>query len=238
MPVFTGTTPAASPGASLYDIFPLIEPELLLAIAQHTLKPTDLHKLDSRYRDKVDQGSSESAASNRGPPVKDYPSLNSLVIPLHVYFQVLGAFGATGGGSATDVFNIMQGGFQYLQHLTQLHQHYEWAGVLEYHMAFHLKRRRDMGNGDYSGWLQPDAALMSTILLHRTKQYGRDSRSGAGSSGSSKVKAGSSPSGRIPKGEQTCFLYNTGTCTTPCPDGRKHVCKRCSSPSHVERDCK
>ncbi|KAJ6610431.1 hypothetical protein B0H10DRAFT_1643772, partial [Mycena sp. CBHHK59/15] len=150
---------------SLYALFPTIEAGMLLDIARHELKPVDLFKLDSRFRDKFDVERTEDSKARTGT-AKDYPSLHSLLIPLTTYFRVLQAFAASAGDTASTRL-IGDGAGWYTAHLLELHQRYEWSAVVQYHMQFHLIRRREMADGDYSGWGHTDADLMNQYLYDR-----------------------------------------------------------------------
>lgn len=57
----------------------------------------------------------------------------------------------------------------------KLHDDYEWGAVVEYHMAFHTKRLREMIGGDFSQWGRVDAELREKLL--RDKVQFRSSRS-------------------------------------------------------------
>ncbi|KAF9459368.1 hypothetical protein BDZ94DRAFT_1146997, partial [Collybia nuda] len=128
---------------SLPNLFPSVEPSLLLDIACHEFCPIDLCKLDLHFWSKADVECLESTAPHVGG-LKEYPSFHSLLIPLHSYFAILQAFAA----SASD-----------------LHQLYNWSAVVQYHMEFHLHCHQEMSNGVYSGWAQPDNMLMTCYLF-------------------------------------------------------------------------
>ncbi|KAJ7511478.1 hypothetical protein B0H11DRAFT_1641093, partial [Mycena galericulata] len=152
---------------SLYALFPTIEAGMLLEIARHELKPVDLFKLDSRFRDKFDVERTEDSKTRTGT-ARDYPSLHSLLIPLTTYFRVLQAFAAL-AGDTTSTRVIGDGAGWYTAHLLELHQRYEWSAIVQYHMQFHLIRRREMADGDYSGWGHTDADLMNQYLYDRRR---------------------------------------------------------------------
>ncbi|TRM64923.1 hypothetical protein BD626DRAFT_536131 [Schizophyllum amplum] len=118
----------------------LSSPPSSAPIHPHSL-PGDLFKLDSRFRDKVNQPGPDSSIAPRTGSSKDYPILHFLLTPLSIYFEILTAFAATGGGSAADVFVISRGGFHYIQHIMQLHQQYEWTAVME-PMSFRLAYKK------------------------------------------------------------------------------------------------
>lgn len=52
--------------------------------------------------------------------------------------------------------------------------------------------------------------------------------------------AGGRPAGSsaaVDVSRQACDRHNAGTCTNPCPSGRRHVCGRCYKPDHVRSAC-
>ncbi|KAJ6583346.1 hypothetical protein DFH09DRAFT_1435721 [Mycena vulgaris] len=182
LPPFTAVTPPQSK-SSLYALFPTIEAGMLLEIARHELKPVDLFKLDSRFRDKFDVERTEDSKTRTGT-ARDYPSLHSLLIPLMTYFRVLQAFAALAGDTASTRI-IGDGAGWYTAHLLKLHQRYEW---------------REMADGDYSGWGHTDADLMNQYLYDRRRPPPRDNSQ----------RLSSSPKSKSTKsvGEQVCFAYN------------------------------
>ncbi|KAJ7661733.1 hypothetical protein B0H17DRAFT_888526, partial [Mycena rosella] len=143
-------------------LFPSLEAGQLLEITRHEFRPTDLYKLDSRFRDRTDIDRLEDS-KGKSPSAKDYPSLHSLITPLYMYFRVLVAFAASSGDAeATRV--IFDGSNRYYEHLHDLHQRYEWSAIVEYHLQYHLIRRHEIASGNYSGWGRTDADLMNRYL--------------------------------------------------------------------------
>ena len=51
---------------------------------------------------------------------------------------------------------------------------------------------------------------------------------------SKKAKAKMAPAGRS---QEVCYPWNDGGCTSPCPNGRQHRCRHCSSTCHRGFDC-
>ncbi|KAF8224100.1 hypothetical protein L208DRAFT_1313360 [Tricholoma matsutake] len=213
-------------GKSLSSLFPAIETSMLLEIAWHEFHMINLCKLDSHFRNKVDVEHLESTTSHVGA-LKEYPSLHSLLVPLSTYFAVLQAFSASAVNAHT-TFLIGHSVARYMAHLLDLHQNYEWMAVVQYHMQFHLHHRKEMLNGSYSGWAQPDQLLMPQYLfgcMHATTS----TSSSCSGSGKSKCDVSS----------ETCFAFNKGSClTSPCPDGSIHKCCKCSATDHGEKTCK
>jgi len=67
--------------------------------------------------------------------LKEYKSLNSILIPLSTYFSILIMYTQASGNSATISFNILR----YNGHLVKIASEYEWTAVVAYHMAFFTK---------------------------------------------------------------------------------------------------
>ncbi|KAF9258555.1 hypothetical protein L218DRAFT_799353, partial [Marasmius fiardii PR-910] len=148
---------------SLFDAFPFTEASTLLEVTRHELRPMDLRKLDSKLCNKADDKGTLSTFSSQSSTTKDYPSLSSLIHPLNLYFRILIYF-AFSGGQVDLVAVLSMGLMEYIGHLHALNQRYEWSAVLRYHMDYHALRRREMMNGDYSGWGRPDSLLMTDHL--------------------------------------------------------------------------
>lgn len=85
-PAFVAPAPVAHTGKSLLDWFPTTEGSMLLNIAKHDFKPSDLYKLDSKFRDKAERSILTIDGDNvrlcGDPTAKDYPSLNAILPPL------------------------------------------------------------------------------------------------------------------------------------------------------------
>ncbi|KAJ3779732.1 hypothetical protein GGU10DRAFT_337764 [Lentinula aff. detonsa] len=136
---------AAGASSSLLSLFPEVEAASITAIITHNFRASDLYKLDSRYRDKTERqilslkGETLELTTNDSA-YRDYKSLNAIAIPLSTYFSILVSHAETSGKIASE---------------------YEWSAVIAYHMAFFNKRRREMQEGDYSGWGKVDMELRS-----------------------------------------------------------------------------
>ncbi|KAF9442006.1 hypothetical protein P691DRAFT_765667 [Macrolepiota fuliginosa MF-IS2] len=110
---------STQPGSkSLYDLFPYLEAATLIEIAHHEFKPTDLYKLDARYCDKTELECSQGSASCTGS-WKNYPTLNSLIVPLQMYFHILTWFAANEGDVELTA-TIATGGLKYIGHILLL----------------------------------------------------------------------------------------------------------------------
>ncbi|KAH9846469.1 hypothetical protein C2E23DRAFT_949406 [Lenzites betulinus] len=233
----TGRIGTPATGASLLDLFPSIKASVLLDISRHDFEPSDLYKLDSKYRDKASRSVLDfngRTFSLRDPTTKEYPSFHALFAPLMTYFNILAAFAATSGNSAA-VYQVSSGGSLYMTQLEQFTEDYQWSAVLAYHMEFHHKRRRDMIRGDYSAWGLIDSALQAKHLNGRDRA--RFTASNA--RGPSKAHSGSSPSGspRTDMSSEVCNLFNRGVCTSPCRYKRQHKCNDCNASDHGQHNC-
>ncbi|KAI0712211.1 hypothetical protein C8Q76DRAFT_733807 [Earliella scabrosa] len=160
-PQFAPAANLPTPGTSLLDLFPSVKASILLDIARHDFEPSDLYKLDPKYRDKATRSVLDFDGTTftlRDPTTKDYPSFRSIFAPLMTYFNILTAFAASSGNTAYQ-YQVSSGAFFYVSQLEQFNDEYQWSAVLQYHFQFHHKRRREMARGDYSGWAQVDSAL-------------------------------------------------------------------------------
>ncbi|RDX46952.1 hypothetical protein OH76DRAFT_1301343, partial [Lentinus brumalis] len=156
---------------SLLDLFPSIKAPVLLEIARHEFEPSDLYKLDSKYRDKAGRSVLDfngKTLTLRDPTTKDYPTFHSLFSPLVSYFDVLVAFAATSGNAAAS-YHVARGSYRYLAQLESFNDEFQWPAVLRYHMEFHHERLREMSRGDYSGWSLIDMNLQARYLVGREK---------------------------------------------------------------------
>ncbi|KAI0794450.1 hypothetical protein C8Q74DRAFT_1159014, partial [Fomes fomentarius] len=152
---------------SLLDLFPMIEGSVLLEIVRHEFKPGDLYKLDTRHKERTSRQVlelSSGVVSVREQAPRDYPSFNSLYIPLSTYFNMLAGFAST-SGDANTLYHLSSSTTTYLARLAQFSQEYQWAAVVAYHFDFHYKRHRDMLRGDYSGWATIDTGLQAEHLI-------------------------------------------------------------------------
>ncbi|KAI0749106.1 hypothetical protein C8Q74DRAFT_1222744 [Fomes fomentarius] len=146
-PAFTFMPLSVPPaGASLLDLFPTIDSSVLLEITRHEFKPGDLYKLDTRHnehtsRQVLELSSRVVLVRNKAP--RDYPSFNSLYIPLSTYFNVLAGFAST-GGDANALYHLSSSTAVYLARLAQFSQDYQWSATVAYHFGFHYTRRRNM----------------------------------------------------------------------------------------------
>ncbi|KAJ3992233.1 hypothetical protein F5050DRAFT_1544643, partial [Lentinula boryana] len=79
-------------------LFPNVEERHILDITRHEFRPFSLHKLDRRIRTKADavKGGLDALALGEGS-IRDYPSLDSVVVPLLTYFNILIAYARSSG---------------------------------------------------------------------------------------------------------------------------------------------
>ncbi|TFK85468.1 hypothetical protein K466DRAFT_447233, partial [Polyporus arcularius HHB13444] len=171
----------------LLDLFPSVKAKVLLEIARHEFEPSNLYKLDLKYRDKAGHLGLDfngKTLTLQDPTTKDYPSFHSLFTPLttyiretsimcrkHVclmYFDILVAFAAT-SGIATAAYHVARGSYRYLAQLETFHDKFQWSAVLHYHMEFHHERLCEMSCGDYSQWEQIDMKLQARYLVGRER---------------------------------------------------------------------
>ena len=87
---------AAGALSSLLSCFPMVEAAIIMAIITHEFCAIDLYKLDPQYRNKSEQRilalNSDTLELHSGDTtVKEYCSLTSIIVPLTVYFSILGA---------------------------------------------------------------------------------------------------------------------------------------------------
>ncbi|KAJ3765309.1 hypothetical protein FB446DRAFT_607197, partial [Lentinula raphanica] len=75
---------------SLYALFSNIKERHILDITHHDFQPYSLHKLDTS------KGGLDALVLSKGS-VRDYPSLDLVVVPLLTYFNILIAYARMGG---------------------------------------------------------------------------------------------------------------------------------------------
>jgi len=97
--------------------------------------------------------------------LKEYKSLNSILVPLSMYFSILIMHAQASGNSATISFNILR----YNGHLVKIVSEYEWTAIVAYHMAFFTKQKYEMSEGNYEGWGRIDLELQGKHLYPNRK---------------------------------------------------------------------
>ncbi|KAJ3822374.1 hypothetical protein F5880DRAFT_1484254 [Lentinula raphanica] len=223
-PPFTSTAEPAASSKSLYALFPNIEERHILDITRHDFRPYSLHKLDRRVRSKVDtsKGGLDALALSEGS-VRDYPSLDSVVVPLLTYFNILIAYARMGGNPDAGCV-LSMGANTYVASLTEMAKKFQWAAVFDYHVEYMNLRRYEMKDSNYLGWGPIDGPLYALVAAH-PKPVSPPSQFGF------KSKPSKEP------GQQPCFAWNRGECSSlPCPDNRQHVCRSCGSKDHKRGD--
>lgn len=223
--------PAAGASPSLLAQFPEVEEAVIISVVTHTLKPSDLYKLDIKYRDKADRGTLEfdngSVRVRTDTSTRDYPTPQSIEAPLTVYIRILIAHAVPTGQVAEVALATMS----YMESFLKLRTDYEWSAVLQYHMAFFARRRREMVQGNYSGWRQMDQQLQGDHLVGFRKP--RPAATAAQASSSSRRLD-------VARTTEVCRMFNTGMCTTgaiPCRNGRIHKCLQCGNQQHAANNC-
>ena len=198
-PAPTRAPPAhiSSQARSLMEQFPHVEPELLYAIARHTLDPLELYKLDEHYRpagstpplvELTDPLCASTKGATREFITRYYPSFSALVGPLSTYFRILLALASSAPSAPssptsahppsssastsgrTDVLAIASASTQYLARLVSLSEEHHWSIILPYHMTFHRARMEEMQRGDYSGWEKVDIELLVQLIEERERE--------------------------------------------------------------------
>ncbi|TCD66977.1 hypothetical protein EIP91_000657 [Steccherinum ochraceum] len=147
-----------------------VDPETVEAILHHDLPAAELYKLDTRrilesqwhIIDLQDNTVSFRSIPSAG---EIYQTLDSLLIPLNVYFSILSVHALRAGQS---VF-LPSYFFQYISHLVKISSQYQWDAVLLYHFAFFARRCCEMLSGDYRGWAKIDVDLMEELLVQHRK---------------------------------------------------------------------
>ncbi|KAI0938101.1 hypothetical protein AcW1_004815 [Taiwanofungus camphoratus] len=158
------------PGQNLRNLlylFPHVQDDTMASIINHNLPGAELYKLDSRrilesQWDLVEATLDDSDASLRvSPALEIYRTLDSLLVPLNAYFSILCLHGL-GGGQPTMLPCFF---FRYSSHLVKIASQYEWSAVVSYHLAFYVRRCKEMRVGDYSGWGKVEVDLMEEHLV-------------------------------------------------------------------------
>ncbi|KAG6853809.1 hypothetical protein C0991_001260 [Blastosporella zonata] len=184
--VFSSPSPSVDNSSSVFrslrEMFPYIDSRLLLLVARHEIDPLELWKLDIREsarRRNTELTSSMFEPSSSSAPIssimddmlRQFPTLNTLLVPLTMYFRIIEAsLSLTLYASRTNILElqhipspalhntflrVMADTFThlvsashvtqaYIAHIADIDEYYDWSAVLAYHMAFHEKRRAEM----------------------------------------------------------------------------------------------
>ncbi|KAI0770124.1 hypothetical protein C8Q74DRAFT_1202393 [Fomes fomentarius] len=215
-------------GTSLLVMFPSIDRSVLLKVAWHEFKPSDLYKLDPRHKDRaarqiLDVSSGVVLVRDHAP--QDYPTFHALYIPLNMFFNVLAGFVAT-GGDAMALYQITSSSAAYLARIIQFSQDYQWSAVLAYHFDFHYKRHHDMLRGDYSGWATIDTGLQAEHLIGRERAHH-----------STAAKPAHNSQAKLRNSDEVCRNFNKGFCVNPGKGGHIHKCVGCGAADHSQSTC-
>ncbi|KAJ4469693.1 hypothetical protein C8J55DRAFT_411076, partial [Lentinula edodes] len=120
-----------------------IEEEHILDITHHNFLPLDLRKLVGSART-VDGCFGRSHH-------EDYPTLDSLLVPLHTYFTVVIDYLRIDGRPEIGCV-LASGSHRYMSFLTTMAKSVQWSTVLDYHVAYMDVRRQEMKRNEYLGW--------------------------------------------------------------------------------------
>lgn len=162
-------TPIEEP-IELSSLFQHIDAETLNAILNHDFPAAELYKLDTRrileaQWHMIDLEDS-TVAFRCVPSAREiYQTVDSLMVPLNIYFSILSVHGLSHGQPPTLPIHF----FKYSSHLTKIINQYEWHAVLLYHFAFFARRCAEMLHGDYTGWGKIDVDLMEELLFQHRK---------------------------------------------------------------------
>ncbi|KIK54230.1 hypothetical protein GYMLUDRAFT_249686 [Collybiopsis luxurians FD-317 M1] len=224
LPLFASsdTVPACE---SLYSSFPNVKEKHILDITRHDFRPYGLHKLDFWVQSKADasDGSLETLDKSQGS-VKDYPSLDSLLIPLSTYFSILISYALMGGKPKVGCALALRS-HSYIASLMEMAKEFQWSYVLEYHVQYMNIRCQEMKQGNYLGWGPIDAQLHTWVTAHPKPA-------------SSAFPSSSKWSSRGNVSKQMCHDWNDGKCSDPCPGGQIHGCCNCHTKDHTWKDLK
>ncbi|GJE83995.1 hypothetical protein PsYK624_000690 [Phanerochaete sordida] len=170
-PTFSYPPTPIDDAVDLSKLFPHIDSETFGAILRHDFPAAELYKLDTRrileaQWHMIDL--EDSTISYRAIPSarEIYQTLDSLVVPLNIYFSILCVHALSNGQPPTLPYYF----FKYSSHLIKIVQQYEWHAVLLYHFAFFARRCTEMLQGNYAGWEKIDVDLMEELLVQHRKQ--------------------------------------------------------------------
>lgn len=148
-----------------------VDPETVEAILHHDLPAAELYKLDTRRILEsqwhiIDLQDSTTVSFRSVPSAGEiYQTLDSLLIPLNIYFSILSVHALKAGKS----IYLPTYFFSYISHLVRISSQYKWDAVLLYHFAFFARRCSEMLNGNYKGWAGIDVDLMEELLVQHRK---------------------------------------------------------------------
>ena len=152
------------------SLYPHVDKDIMSAVLSHELPAAQLYKLDTRRIAEAQWqfvDLEDSTVSFRRIPsaIEIYKTLDSLLVPLNIYFSILCVHGLSNGQPATLPSHF----FRYSSHLVKITAQYEWQAVLLYHFAFFARRCNEMLQGNYAGWDKIDVDLMEELLLQHRK---------------------------------------------------------------------
>ncbi|KAG6833300.1 hypothetical protein H0H87_008932 [Tephrocybe sp. NHM501043] len=175
----------------------VLDPKNLALIAAHRFNPLELFLLDTR--ESVVRRNAEISSLYAAPPtsttpppsaidisLQRFPTLNSLLIPLSLYFSVLHASLSltanfrTGGPTSPMLSAIIAANRAtqtYISYICDICDYYDWSAVIAFHFAFHERRRVDMAMAQRGGreevgflkWGHIDGELMALHLFGKER---------------------------------------------------------------------
>ncbi|KAG8710590.1 hypothetical protein FRC08_016969 [Ceratobasidium sp. 394] len=208
--------------------FPRVEAGLIQQIQTLQFKPENLYKLDHRATLKdggkryIEAGESGiKLIDNSERTVKDYKTLDSIIVPLSTFFLIL----------AAAVPAPSRGAFQcaytrYISYLAEISARYRWHAVYKYHVEFFANRILRSQDGDWLSWAVPDQEIAGQ-WLHGSVIPEQ----------SSAPRASHSNANSQPVSSQVCLNFQRGACPSPCANGRIHKCKKCNATDHGSGTC-
>ncbi|KAJ3977972.1 hypothetical protein EV361DRAFT_835613 [Lentinula raphanica] len=205
-PPFTSIAEPVTPNKSLFALFPNIEGRHVLDITRHEFRPCSLHQLEHRNRsrasDTINFGGQVDTRAQRGGSVRDkYPTLDSVIVPLLTYFNILIAYTRLGGNPDAGC-------------------RYQWAAVFDYHVEYMNLRRYEMKEGNYLGWGSVEGPLYALVIANPRHKPSNPTR-----------RSNYKPKPPRNQGEYPDSYDGAGqTNTLPqCLDGHQHICYNCGS---------
>ncbi|KAJ3720569.1 hypothetical protein C8R42DRAFT_722254 [Lentinula raphanica] len=97
--------------------------------------------------------------------LSDYPTLDSVVVPLLTYFNILIAYARLGGNPDAGCV-LATGAMSYVASLMEMASKYQWAAVFDYHVEYMNFRRYEMKEGNYLGWGPVEGPLYALVVAN------------------------------------------------------------------------
>ncbi|KAL4257522.1 hypothetical protein AB1N83_011032 [Pleurotus pulmonarius] len=223
--------------SSILRYFPEIEATILQSVVKHELRPQHIYKLLASSNNKPIVPTSlfytaEGFQVAEPAVTRELPNFHVFQKALTLYFDIISTHVRLTTGNVLTLAQVCHGSLFYLKQLNHYMTIYTYRTVLDFHMAFHARRLREMEEGDFSGWSRMDSELVLEILQPSLSIF--QTAASQASSASNKARA---PKSNSPKVEQTCHNFNEGKCTTPCHNNRIHKCSACNAEGHGRSSC-